>query len=139
MAEMTVQVTEKMAKFLEWAKAKGEDEIRNIVRGRLSMLKEECERKNGMHDSDGFRWDPTLEPNDEPDQWRSGGDCNLCRRREYCLKKCRANKMLKAIMTPFLYEQYMLETPEELVKETASGLTPEALLKMMGVDGGKLS
>lgn len=29
---------------------------------------------------------------DEREQWKLGGDCNKCRRKEYCNKSCTANK-----------------------------------------------
>ena len=28
------------------------------------------------------------------EQWKSGGDCTLCRRRNYCSKKCKEHKKL---------------------------------------------
>ena len=38
--ENTVQVTEKMAAFVDWAYNKGQDEVRRMIRERLAMLKE---------------------------------------------------------------------------------------------------
>lgn len=29
---------------------------------------------------------------EEQDQWKQGGDCNVCRRATYCHNKCRARK-----------------------------------------------
>lgn len=29
----------------------------------------------------------------DKEQWKSTGDCSICRRRNYCSKRCRANKM----------------------------------------------
>lgn len=26
------------------------------------------------------------------EQWRTGGDCTLCRRQNYCTKQCKQNK-----------------------------------------------
>jgi len=134
MAEMTVQVTEKMGKFVAWAAAKGQDEITRLVRERLAMMKEECARNNGMKDSDGFVWNDLLEPSGNPEQWKRGGDCNMCRRQPYCLKQCRANRLLKAIATPFLYGLYMNDNPDAVMSEAAKVLTPEMLLKQVGIE-----
>ena len=129
-----IQVTEKMAAFIAWAGSKGEDDLRKLVRDRLMMLKEECALKGGHADNDGFKWDDAMEPNDGNDQWKHGGDCNLCRKVKYCSTQCRPNKLLKHVTTPFLYECYLQENPQELVNEAANGLTPEQLLDQMGVD-----
>lgn len=134
MAEMTVQVTPKMAGFIQWATEKGQDEITRLVRERLAMLKEECAKNGGMRDSDGFVWNDLLEPSGNPEQWKRGGDCNLCRRQPYCLKQCRANRLLKAITTPFLYELYMNDNPDAAMSEAAKVLTPEMLLKQVGIE-----
>lgn len=132
--DQTITVTEKMAAFVAWANEKGEDEVRKLVRDRLMMLKEECELKNGAPDSDGLKWDDALEPNDGNDQWKHGGDCNLCRKIKYCGTQCRANKLLKKVTTPFLYECYLQEHPEEVAKEAAAGLTPEQLAEQIGAN-----
>lgn len=29
-----------------------------------------------------------------PEQWKSGGDCRVCRKNKYCKKPCSANKRL---------------------------------------------
>lgn len=137
MAE-TIQVTEKMAKFVDWAHEKGEEEIRRLINERLAMLKEECEKNNGYRDSEGFKWDPILEQSERADQWKSGGDCNKCRRLSYCKKQCRANRVLKQVTTPFLYDMYLMDSPEAAMQETAEGLTPEKMLDAMGVEHGKL-
>ncbi len=129
-----MQVTEKMAKFIDWANAKGQDEITRLINERLAMLKEACRLRNGAHDSDGFVWDALLEPNDSTDQWKGGGDCNKCRRLGYCKKQCRANRLLKQVTTPFLYNLYLEDTPEEMVKETADGMTPDMILEQFGVE-----
>lgn len=113
MAEMTVQVTEKMANFIGWANVKGQDEIRRIIREHLAEIKEEAKTKGNKLAG----WDDALEPNDGNDQWKNGGDCNLCRKASYCMTKCRANKLLKKITTPLLYQEYVNENPD-LVAQT---------------------
>ena len=128
-----IQVTEKMAAFIQWANDKGEDEIRKMIRDRLAMLKEECANNGGRPDSDGFKWDDALEPNDDVNQWKHGGDCNLCRKVSYCLTKCRPNRLLKAITTPFLYQCYLEEHPEAAASEAAKSITPEDVIKGLGV------
>lgn len=134
MAEGTIQVTEKMGRFVDWANEKGQDEIMRMVRERLAMLKEESALKNGMPDNEGFKWDDAMEPNEGNDQWKHGGDCNLCRRLEYCKTQCRANKLLKKITTPFLYDCYLKEHPEEAAKEAAKNLSPEDLAKLVNAN-----
>lgn len=131
--ENTVQVTEKMAAFVDWAYNKGQDEVRRMIRERLDMLKEECGKNGGRVDSEGFKWDDALEANDGNDQWKHGGDCNLCRKVSYCLTKCRANKLLKAITTQFLYQCYLEENPEVMAEEAKKTITPDDVLKGMGV------
>lgn len=133
MAEL-IQVTEKMAKFIEWAKEKGRDEITRLITERIEMLGKETQRRTGFKDSDGFVWNDLLEQNDGVEQWKGGGDCNKCRRVKYCKKQCRANRYLKDITTKFLYDMYLMEHPEELAQEAANGLTPDDVLKMAGVD-----
>ena len=127
-----IQVTEKMAAFIAWANEKGEDEIRDLIRDRLYMLKEECSKTANHVDSDGYKWDDALEPNDGLDQWKHGGDCNLCRKYKYCGTQCRANRLLKKITTPTLYEIYLKEHPEVAAAE-ASNITPEQMLQQLGV------
>lgn len=131
--ENTIQVTEKMAAFVDWANGKGEDDVRKMIRDRLAMLKEECAKTANRTDSDGYKWDDALEPNDGVDQWKHGGDCNLCRKLSYCMTKCRANKLLKKITTPFLYEMYLQENPDVVAEEAAGTVTPEDMLKGLGV------
>lgn len=128
-----IQVTEQMAAFIQWANEKGEDETRRIIRDRLLMLKEECEKTGGHVDSDGFKWDDALEPNEDVDQWKHGGDCNLCRKINYCNTRCRANKLLRSITTPFLYQCYIEEHPEVAAKEAGKSVTPEDVIKQLGV------
>lgn len=131
MAEMTIQVTEQMGDFIGWANAKGQDEIMQMVSERLAKLKEFDRECPHMTDPDGFRWDDALEPNENVDQWKHGGDCNKCRKVNYCLTKCRANKLLKRITTPFLYQAYLEEHPEAAAKEAKKSITPEDVLKMV--------
>jgi len=131
MAEMTVQVTENMANFIGWANAKGQDEVMKMVRERLEKLKDFDEKNPHMADADGFKWDKALEPNDGVDQWKNGGDCNKCRKIDYCMTKCRANRLLKQITTPFLYQAYLEDCPEAAAKEAGKTLRPEDVLKMV--------
>ena len=121
-----------MAAFIDWANEKGQDEVRRLIRDRLAMLKEECSKTGNHKDSDGFKWDDALEPNDDVDQWKHGGDCNLCRRLNYCKTKCRPNRLLKEITTPFLYQAYIEEHPEVAAAE-AGNITPEQLVQQLGV------
>ena len=134
MAIMTVQVTETMADFIQWANDKGQDEIMRIVDERIRKLKEWNENNPRVADEDGFIWDNALEPNDGIDQWKHGGDCNKCRKIRYCGTECRANKLLKRITTPFLYQAYLEDHPEAAAKEAAKTITPEDILKMAGAE-----
>lgn len=132
MAEMTVQVTEPMAKFIEWANTKGQDEVRKMIRDYLAELKEQNETSGESCVDEGFKWDKALEPNDSVNQWKHGGDCNLCRKCSYCVNKCRANKLLKKVTTPFLYAKYLEENPEAAAKNVAA-MDPETLARQLGV------
>lgn len=132
MAEHTVQVTEQMAEFIKWAGDKGEDEIRKMIRDHLVELKEHAEATNNTRKKGEVGWDAALEPNDGNDQWKHGGDCNLCRKASYCLTKCRANKLLKKVSTPLLYQAYLDDVPEAAAKH-AAGFDNEALMKQLGV------
>ena len=132
MAEQTVTVTEWMADFIQWVDGKGEDEIRRIVREHLAEIKEQNETSQDAHIDEGYKWDDALEPNDNVDQWKHGGDCNLCRKSKYCMTKCRANKLLKKIATPLLYQLYLTENPEAVAKNKA-GMNTESLMKQIGV------
>lgn len=39
------------------------------------------------------------------DQWKSGGDCNKCRRQPYCKKQCRMNrKLVESMITQAIRE-----------------------------------
>ena len=131
MAEHTVQVTEQMADFIGWANVKGQDEVMKMINERLEKLKEFDRQNPRMTDSDGFKWDDALEPNDGNDQWKHGGDCNKCRKANYCMTKCRPNRMLKQITTPFLYHAYLEENPEAAAKEAGKSIKPEDVLRMV--------
>lgn len=131
--EQTVQVTEQMADFIEWANTKGQEEITRMIRERLMRLKEHDRDAPGIADDDGFKWDAAIEPNDGVEQWKHGGDCNKCRKASYCGTKCRANKLLKQITTPFLYQLYLDDCPEAAAKEVKRSMTPEDVLKMVNV------
>ena len=135
----TYEVSEKMAKFIDWCYSLGEEEVRRLVREKIYSLKEEMSKlPKGMKNSSGESWDDRLEPNDGPDQFRHGGDCNLCRKAKYCSTQCRANKLLKHVSTKFLYDCYLENHPEELVKEAANGITPEEVLRKLGVEDAKV-
>lgn len=131
MAEVTIQVTEQMADFIGWANTKGQDEIRKMVREYLAEIKEKNETSGESRIDDGFKWDDALEPNDGVDQWKHGGDCNLCRKIKFCGTKCRANRLLKKITTPFLYQKYLEDNPEAVVKNQQA-INPEELAKQLG-------
>ena len=121
-----------MAEFIKWAGDKGEDEIRKMIRDHLVELKEHAEATNNTRKKGEVGWDAALEPNDGNDQWKHGGDCNLCRKASYCLTKCRANKLLKKVSTPLLYQAYLDDVPEAAAKH-AAGFDNEALMKQLGV------
>lgn len=129
-----IEVTEKMAKFIEWANGLGEEEVRRRVREKLAELRD---MPKNTKDKDGFFWDVRLEPNDGSNQYKYGGDCNLCKRYSYCATQCGANKKLKEIMTPVLYQMYLDDNPEAAAAETAQRITPEDVLKMVGADDGQ--
>lgn len=133
MAEQQIEVTEKMAKFIDWAYDLGEEEVRRRVREKIMELRD---MPPHTRDKNGFFWDIRLEPNDNFDQYRYGGDCNLCKRKKYCSTQCGANKALKKVTTPTLYQMYLDENPEAAAEEaaaTAARMTPEDVLKMVGV------
>lgn len=132
MGDKTIQVMEWMADFIEWVNNKGQDEIRKLIREHLAEIKAQNEISKDSHIDEGFKWDAALEPHDGVNQWKNGGDCNLCRKAKYCKTKCRANKLLKKITTPFLYNLYLSENPEAAAKKM-SGMDSETLLKQMGV------
>lgn len=133
MTERTIQVSEAMADFIEWANGKGEDEIRRMVREHVMQLKEEYETSKESRVNDGFKWDNALEPNDDITQYKHGGDCNLCKRGKYCLTKCRPNKLLKRVTTPWLYQKYLEDVPEAAAKAAQKGINTEALMRQLGV------
>ena len=133
MATTTVQVTEQMADFINWANTKGQDEIRRLIREHLAKIKEDNEKSKESRVNDGYEWDDALEPNDGDKQWKNGGDCNLCRKASYCGAKCRANKLLKKITTPYLYNLYLEDCPEAAVKAASGGMNTEEVMKNLGV------
>lgn len=130
----TIEVTEKMSKLIEWVYSLGEEEVRRRVREKLAELRD---MPRNIKDKHGFFWDDRLAPNDGEDQYKHGGDCNICRRKDYCHTQCGANNRLKSIMTPILYQMYLDENPEAAAAEAAKSMTPEDVLKMVGVDDGK--
>lgn len=127
--ENTIQVTEKMGKLIDWVNGLGEEETRRRIREKICELRD---MPKNTQDKDGFFWDIRLEPNDNPDQYRHGGDCNLCKRKEYCGTQCGANKALKKITTSLLYQMYMDENPEAAAEEAANRITPQDVLNMVG-------
>lgn len=131
--EQTVQVTEKMGSFIEWAYNLGEEEVRKRVREKIIELRD---MPKNTRDKDGFSWDERLEPNDGIDQYKHGGDCNLCKRLKYCLTKCGANKALKKITTPYLYQLYLEEHPEIAAEAAQKSITPDDLLDAVGAEDG---
>jgi len=132
MAENEIQVSEQMAEFIKWAYDKGESEVRKMVRDHLAEMKAHAEATGNTHKKGEEGWDDALEPNDGNDQWKHGGDCNLCRKVQYCKKKCRANKLLKRVTTPLLYQAYLDDVPEAAAKH-AAGFDNEKLMKQLGV------
>ncbi len=132
-----ITVTEKMSKFIDWCYALGEEDVRRRVREKIVELRN---MPQNMRDKNGFFWDIRLEPNDEEDQYRHGGDCNLCRRKDYCKTQCGANKALKKITTPTLYQMYLDENEDaaaEQAAETLGRMTPEDILNMAGINPAK--
>ena len=137
MAEETLTLNDQMFGFFQWMLELGEEKTMEMIRGKIRELEEFDSQHPGLATPDGYRWDPLLAMNDGPDQWHYGGDCNLCRKVKYCKTKCRANRLLKAVVTPFLYEQYLEASPDALAKEVtkaAKNMTPEQLLEMAGVE-----
>lgn len=129
-----IQVTEKMAKFIDWVNGLGEEEVRKRIREKIDEIKN---LPPNVRDQDGYYWDIRLEPNDGIDQYKHGGDCNLCKRLKYCGTKCGANKALKKITTPYLYQMYIDENPEVAAEEAAGRITPDDMLKIVGADDGQ--
>lgn len=120
--------------FMSWAISIGEEALRKKVRDHLAEMKDSAEAAKKAAEVNGSWWNDIIEPNDNNDQWKQGGDCNLCKRREYCKTKCRANKYLKRATSPFLYQEYLTEYPEAETLIAAKKLTPEQLLKMLGIE-----
>ena len=134
MTDTTIRVTEQMADFIAWANEKGQESVEQMIHDRLLKLKEHDKEAPGVADENGFKWDKALEPNSGNDQWKYGGDCNKCRKVGYCGTQCRANKLLKKITTPFLYQAYLEDHPEVTAKEAAKSITPEDVLKMVNAE-----
>ena len=124
-----IEVTEKMAKFIDWCNSLGEDEVHRRVREKIIEV---ADMPVEARINDGIRFDIRLMPNDEKDQYHNGGDCNLCKRKSYCGRQCGANKALKKVTTPFLYQMYLDENPEAAMEEAAKRITPDDVLKMVG-------
>jgi len=131
MAE-TIKVAEWMAEFIDWTNKKEPEEVRKLIRDHLAEIKEQYEKSKESRIDEGFKWDNALEPNDGNDQWKHGGDCTMCRKNKYCGTQCRANKLLKRVATPFLYQLYLTENPDAAAKKLA-GTDPETLLKQVGL------
>ena len=128
---------QKMADFFQWAYEKGSEELSRLVREKLLAIKQETKEEEipkGKPTKEGYVWDDILEPNEKPSQWKLGGDCNKCRKVDYCGTRCRANKLLRAITTPYLYSVYLDEHPEAVAREVAASITPEKILEMAGID-----
>lgn len=121
--------------FMSWAVNIGEEKFRDMVREHLAEMKDASESaKNAENAStNGVWWDEIIAPNDGRNQWKQGGDCNLCGKREYCKTECRANRTLKKASSSFLYQKYFEEYPEAKALMSAKRLTPEQLLKMMEI------
>ncbi len=47
--------------------------------------------------------------NASPEQWKSGGHCEMCRREKYCGTECKARRMRKALQAERDALQIMLE------------------------------
>ena len=129
--ERTVQVTDWIADMIGWLNTLGQEEVRKMVRDHLSEIKEQNSVSKESRIDEGYKWDNALEPNDGVDQWKHGGDCNLCRKSNYCMTKCRANKLLTKISTPYLYQKYLDENPEAAVKRQGLGIKTEDVAKMV--------
>ena len=132
MRDKTITVVDWVADFIKWAEEKGQDALRSMVRSYLLEIKAQNEVSQESRIDEGFKWDDSLEPNDGSDQWKHGGDCNLCRRENYCGRQCRANKLLKKLSTPFLYQQYLNENPEAAAKNPKAFPT-EQIMKENGL------
>ena len=133
MAEVTLQVKEWIADLIGWLNVQGEDKVRQMVRDRLTEIKADYDKSKKSRVDDGYKWNDLLTPNDNDDQWKHGGDCNLCRKVKFCGRQCKANKLLKKITTPFLYQMYLEEHPEAVVKSRNIGISPEDVVKMVNM------
>ena len=133
MAEVTVQVPEWLGDIIGWVNTLGEEKVRQMVRDRLAEVKDDYNKSKKSHIDDGFMWNDLLAPNDNDDQWKQGGDCTLCRKSIFCSKQCKANKLLKKIVSPFLIQMYFDEHPEAAVKTGLVGLTPKDIMRMVNL------
>ena len=65
----------------------------------------------------------------ESEQWRSGGVCSKCRRKNYCHKSCRASKgRLNAVIGSAVMETFA-GVPIDTIKEhirTGYGTVPDS-------------
>jgi len=122
--------------FMSWALNIGEEKFREMVRAHLAEMKEASEAVKNAENAqkNGVWWDDIIAPNDDRSQWRQGGDCNICGKRKYCKTQCRANRTLKEASSSFLYQKYLSEYPEAKAFIAAKKLTPDQLLKMMGIE-----
>ena len=53
----------------------------------------------------------------ETDQWKLDGDCNKCRKKDYCGKECRAAKIA--------FQKYMKELVDGMIKNAAENKDDE--------------
>jgi len=120
--------------FMSWAISKGEEGLRKMVRDHLAEMKESVETARKSGEINVTFWDDIIAPSDDRSQWRQGGDCTMCGKKAYCKTKCRANRTLKKATSPFLYQEYLAEYPEAEALIAAKKLTPEQLLKMLGIE-----
>ena len=128
MVEQVIQVTEQMADFVQWANEKGREEITRMVGECVDYYKSMDGKQIG---NIIYRYDPVLDRNNGVDQWKHGGDCNMCRKAGYCMKKCRANRTLKGITTPYLYQKYLEDHPEVEASKAAKSITPEDVANLV--------
>ena len=55
-----------------------------------------------------------------PDQWKSGGNCNVCRRASYCKTRCSEHK------------RYMNRALQQIIAENKIGKAMEAIHQATG-------
>lgn len=132
--DAVTQEKKQIPDLISWMLGKGEEEIRRIVREHLADVHDAVETAKKSAGVNVPWWDDIITPNDDRSQWRQGGDCTVCGKRKYCKTQCRANRMLKRATSPFLYQEYLAEYPEAEALIAAKKLTPEQLLKMLGIE-----